>query len=73
MPRSDAAGYDRLTSSRPERSRSKEQAIAKDLRINERIRVREVLVIDDDGNKLGVIPIQQALDMARERGLDLVE
>jgi translation initiation factor IF-3 len=73
LPRSDAAGYDRLTSSRPERSRSKEQAIAKDLRINERIRVREVLVIDDDGNKLGVIPIQQALDMARERGLDLVE
>ncbi|MEX2225691.1 MAG: translation initiation factor IF-3 [Dehalococcoidia bacterium] len=41
--------------------------------MNEKIRVREVLVIDDDGNKLGVIPIQQALDMARERGVDLVE
>jgi len=51
----------------------KEPGIAKDLRINERIRVREVLVIDDDGNKLGVIPIHQALEMARERGLDLVE
>ncbi|HZP57203.1 MAG TPA: translation initiation factor IF-3, partial [Dehalococcoidia bacterium] len=48
-------------------------AIARDLRINERIRVREVLVIDDEGKKLGVIPIQQALDMAREQGLDLVE
>ncbi|HZP58241.1 MAG TPA: translation initiation factor IF-3, partial [Dehalococcoidia bacterium] len=28
------------------------------------MRVREVLVIDDEGKKLGVIPIQQALDMA---------
>jgi len=35
--------------------------------------VREVLVIDDEGQKLGVIPTQQALDMAREQGLDLVE
>ena len=41
--------------------------------MNERIRVREVLVIDDDGNKLGVLPINEALAMARERGLDLVE
>lgn len=47
--------------------------IARDLRINERIRVREVLIIDDEGQKLGVIPIQQANDMARERDLDLVE
>jgi translation initiation factor IF-3 len=47
--------------------------IAKDLRINERIRVREVLIIDDEGQKLGVMPIYDALNMARERGLDLVE
>jgi len=52
---------------------TKDNAIAKDLRINDRIRVREVRVIDDDGNQLGVLPIQQALDMAREQGLDLVE
>jgi translation initiation factor IF-3 len=32
-----------------------------------------VLIIDDEGQKLGVTPIQQALEMARERGLDLVE
>jgi len=32
-----------------------------------------VLIIDDEGHKLGVTPIQQALEMARERGLDLVE
>ena len=32
-----------------------------------------MLVIDDEGQKLGVIPIHQALQMAREQGLDLVE
>jgi len=32
-----------------------------------------VLIIDDEGQKLGVTPIAQALEMARERGLDLVE
>jgi len=32
-----------------------------------------VLIIDDEGHKLGVTPIIQALEMARERGLDLVE
>jgi translation initiation factor IF-3 len=32
-----------------------------------------VLIIDDEGRKLGVTPIQQALEMARDRGLDLVE
>jgi translation initiation factor IF-3 len=32
-----------------------------------------VLIIDDEGQKLGVTPINQALEMARERDLDLVE
>ncbi len=32
-----------------------------------------MLIIDDEGQKLGVTPIVQALEMARERGLDLVE
>jgi translation initiation factor IF-3 len=35
--------------------------------------VREVLIIDDQGQKTGVVPIQQALEMARDAGLDLVE
>ena len=43
------------------------------VRINERIRVREVRVIDDSGQQLGIMPPQQALTIARERGLDLVE
>jgi len=42
-------------------------------RINERIRVSEVRLIDEEGNQVGIIPTREALDMARERGLDLVE
>ena len=42
-------------------------------RINEFITAREVLVIDDDGDKKGVMSVQQALAMAEEVGLDLVE
>jgi len=42
-------------------------------RINERIRAREVLVIDDTGNKLGPMSPREALDLARERGFDLIE
>ncbi|WP_041439488.1 translation initiation factor IF-3 [Thermovibrio ammonificans] len=42
-------------------------------RVNERIRAREVLVIDEDGTKLGVMPTYKALELARDKGLDLVE
>ena len=51
-------------------------AISKKLnetRVNERIRAREVLVIDEDGTKLGVMPTREALNIARDKGLDLVE
>ena len=44
-----------------------------DTRVNERIRVREVRLIGDDGNQVGVIPIDKALAYAQERDLDLVE
>lgn len=43
------------------------------IRTNERIRAREVRVIDDAGNQLGILPPFEALKIARERGLDLVE
>ena len=42
-------------------------------RINEMIRVREVRLIDDEGNQLGIVPTNQALNMARDKDLDLVE
>jgi translation initiation factor IF-3 len=47
--------------------------IAKDLRINDMIRVREVRVIDDEGQQLGVLPTTEALALAQGKGLDLVE
>ncbi len=42
-------------------------------RVNERIRVREVRVIGADGEQLGVMSPEEALAIAREGGLDLVE
>lgn len=41
--------------------------------MNERIRVREVRLIDDTGQQVGVLPPREALKLAREKGLDLVE
>ncbi len=41
--------------------------------MNERIRAREVRLIDDDGKVIGVMSSGQALAIARERGVDLVE
>src|SRR6516225_6938677 len=43
------------------------------IRTNERIRVREVRVIDDAGTQLGIMTPFEALKIARERNLDLVE
>jgi translation initiation factor IF-3 len=42
-------------------------------RINDRIRVSEVRLIDENGEQVGVVPTAQALDRARDRDLDLVE
>jgi translation initiation factor IF-3 len=42
-------------------------------RINERIRVPEVRLINETGEQVGVVPTPEALDYARERDLDLVE
>jgi translation initiation factor IF-3 len=43
------------------------------IRTNERIRAREIRVIDDQGEQLGIIPPFEALKIAKEKGLDLVE
>jgi len=42
-------------------------------RVNEQIRIREVRLIAANGDQLGVVPTTQALEMAREAQLDLVE
>ena len=56
------------------RSRPPEERIDKRfVRTNERIRAREIRVIDDEGVQLGIMPPYEALRKARERNLDLVE
>jgi translation initiation factor IF-3 len=45
----------------------------REMRVNERIRTREVRLIDENGEMIGVMPTPRALDIARERDLDLVE
>jgi translation initiation factor IF-3 len=43
------------------------------IRVNHRIRVPEVRVVAEDGSNLGVLPTEDALRRAQEKGLDLVE
>lgn len=46
---------------------------AKDLNINEKIRAPKVRLIDSEGNQLGIVNTAEALEMAYDKGLDLVE
>jgi len=46
---------------------------AGDYRVNDRIRAREVRLITDENENIGVVPIQKALQLAADRDLDLVE
>lgn len=45
----------------------------KGLRINERIRAHQVRLIDQNNNQVGIVEKYEAMGMAREAGLDLVE
>jgi len=59
-----------------EPSRLTEEAIADErdrTRINEMIRLSPVRLVDDDGSQVGIVPVEQALELARSKGLDLVE
>lgn len=51
----------------------KRQRDEKNFYCNEQIRAPQVAVIDEDGSHLGVMPTTQALQIANERGYDLVE
>ncbi len=46
--------------------------ISKEALINEEIRAKEVRLIDRDGNQVGIVPIREAMAMAAEANLDLV-
>ncbi len=50
-----------------------DKTIANDLFINEQIRDREVRVVGEDGEQLGVMETREALRLAEEAGLDLVK
>ena len=41
--------------------------------INEEIRDREVRLVDENGEQLGIVPIAQAMNLAEQRSLDLVK
>lgn len=41
--------------------------------VNERIRARQVRIVDDEGKQVGVLPTREALFRARGQGLDLVQ
>ena len=46
--------------------------IKQELPINDRIRAKEVQLISETGEKLGVVPMQEALNIAEEKNLDVV-
>lgn len=46
---------------------------SKELQINEEIRDKELRLIDSDGTQLGIVSINEALDLASEKNLDLVK
>ncbi len=43
------------------------------MRVNGEIRVKEVRVVDEEGNQVGILPTREALRLAEEKNLDLVE
>jgi translation initiation factor IF-3 len=59
--------------SRPFSSRNSSSSSGPFVRVNGKIRAREVRVIGADGNQLGVLSLGEALTMARGSGVDLVE
>lgn len=59
--------------SRPFRSNRPSRFSGPMTRVNGKIRARDVRVIDVDGTQVGIMPIGEALTLARGRGVDLVE
>lgn len=43
------------------------------VRVNEQIRLSPVRLIGEDGEQVGIVPVDEALKSARAKGLDLVE
>jgi len=54
-------------------SKEDRKDIIKQLRVNERIIAREVRLVGEKGEQLGVMPLVQAREVAKKQSLDLVE
>lgn len=52
---------------------SKEGPISVELRVNDQIRAREVRLVGPEGEQVGIVPIGEALRLAQDTDLDLVE
>lgn len=63
----------RATIQRPSAAFSKNTDKNDDVRLNERIRVPQVRLIDENGGQVGIVDTKEALRMAKEKGLDLME
>jgi len=50
-----------------------ERRINEKVRVNRQIRISPVRVIDPAGEQIGILPIERAMEIAEEQGLDLVE
>jgi translation initiation factor IF-3 len=68
-----AAGVPELEGDRRIRPPDRQQQQDRGPRINEQIRISPVRLIGVNGEQLGVVPTSQAMEMAREAQLDLVE
>ena len=53
--------------------RTNQQENRDSVRINNNIRISPIRVVSEEGEQLGIIPTEEALDRARDAGLDLVE
>jgi translation initiation factor IF-3 len=58
---------------RPQPSTRRSFIASNEPRVNEQIRLSPVRLIDTDGAQLGVVPVDEAMSRAREKGMDLVE
>lgn len=55
------------------RGKVRRDSTEKILRVNERIRAPQVRVIDHSGEQLGIMSVRQALEIAKQRAMDLIE
>lgn len=54
-------------------STRKKNILAKTTFVNNQIRAKEVRLIDETGKQVGLLPLEEALSLAKEKGLDLIQ